>query len=126
MRVGGSPELLREAAIAELEKLEGDVLTNLLSLYFEEAVGQVSELSDAIRRSDTLAVGQTAHKLMGSSLTLGAAHVSRIAFELETAANAGDLTVAEELLNELRTGLDETRHAFRIRVAESPDDDGNR
>ncbi|MDX6668555.1 MAG: hypothetical protein QOK04_1935, partial [Solirubrobacteraceae bacterium] len=31
-----------------------------------------------------------------------------------------------ELLNELRTGLDETRHAFRIRVAESPDDDGNR
>lgn len=104
-----------EAVIAELESLEGDVLSDLLSLYFEEAAGQVSELSDAIGRGDAQAVGRTAHKLLGSSSTLGAAHVSRVVSELETAAKAGSLGAAGELVGRLRSALDDTRSAFRSR-----------
>jgi HPt (histidine-containing phosphotransfer) domain-containing protein len=112
-----TPALLDEAVIAELDNLEGVVLTDLVSLYFDEATERMSELSGAIGRGETLTVGQTAHKLKGSSSTLGAAQVSHLASELETTANAGDLTVADELLDRLRNGLDETRKAFRGRVA---------
>jgi HPt (histidine-containing phosphotransfer) domain-containing protein len=111
--------------IAELESLEGVVLTDLLSLYFDEAAGHMSELRGAIGRGETLTVAQTAHKLKGSSRTLGATHVSHIASELEATAKAGDLDVADELLDRLRSGLDETWRAFRKPRGATPSDDGN-
>jgi HPt (histidine-containing phosphotransfer) domain-containing protein len=112
---GGTPELLHEAVIAELENLEGEVLTDLLSMYFDQAAGHVSELSSAIDRGETFTVSQTAHKLKGSSAVLGAAHVARVASKLEATAKAGDLTAADGLLDSLQSGLDETRQAFRSR-----------
>jgi HPt (histidine-containing phosphotransfer) domain-containing protein len=120
---GGSPKLLREAVLVELEELEGDVLTELVSLYFDEAAKEVSELIGAIGRGDTLQVGQTAHKLGGSSSTVGAELVSNIACELEATAKAGDLPVAAELLEKLRSALNETRTAFRTRAARTQADD---
>jgi HPt (histidine-containing phosphotransfer) domain-containing protein len=113
------PELLDEVVIAEIESLDGVALTNLLTLYFDEAARHVSELGAAIGRGEALTVGQRAHKLKGGSATIGAAHVSHIASELEATAKAADLTVADELLDRLRSGLDETRNAFRSRVAAS-------
>jgi hypothetical protein len=109
----GSSELLDEAAVAELENLDDEVLPELVSLYFDEAPKQLHALSDAIARGEALRVGQTAHMLKGSSRTLGAARVARIAAELEGAAKAGDLTGAEDLLANLRSGLDETENALR-------------
>jgi HPt (histidine-containing phosphotransfer) domain-containing protein len=93
------------------------VLTTLVSLYFDEAAEQVSELRGAIARTEVLSVSQTAHKLKGGSATLGAAHVSHIAGRLETAADEGDLTLADELVDRLNDALDETRAAFHSRVA---------
>ena len=113
------PELLHEAVLAEIESLEGEVLKSLLPLYFEGAAERMTELSGAIGRGDTLTVGQTAHELNGSSGSLGASHVSHIASELEATANAGDLTVADELLDRLRSAIDDTKKAFRSRLAES-------
>ena len=113
------PNLLDEAVIAELENLEGVVLTELLSLYFDDAAGLISELGDAIGRGETFTVAKRAHKLRGSSATIGAAHLSQIASELEAAAEAGDVSRMSELFATLRTGLDETRKAVRARVTES-------
>jgi PAS domain S-box-containing protein len=110
--------LLDGALVAELENLDGDVLTELLSLYFEQAAVHVSELSGAIGRGETHTVGATAHKLKGSSSTLGAAQVALIAAELEAAAGAGNQTAADDLLDRLRNALDETEKAFRNRVAQ--------
>ena len=118
----GAPELLQEAVVAELENLEGEVLTTLLSLFFDEAAGQISDLRGAIGRGEALAVSQTAHKLKGGSSTIGALRVSHIAAQLETTAEAGDLVVAEQLVDRLRDALDETREAFRSRVADTHND----
>jgi CheY-like chemotaxis protein len=116
---GVRPELLDEAVIGELESLDGVVLTDLLSLYFDDAAGLISELGDAIGRGETFAVAERAHKLRGSSATIGAAHLSDIASELEARALAGDRTGMKELLAPLREGLDETRKAVRARATES-------
>ncbi|MEA2427283.1 MAG: Hpt domain [Thermoleophilaceae bacterium] len=120
----GRPELLGEAVIAEIEGLEGVVLSSLLSLYFDGAASDLTDISGAIGRGETLTVSRTAHKLKGGSSTIGAARVSHIASQLEASAKAGDLTVAHELLDSLRCGLDETREAFRSRAAE-PTTHGN-
>ena len=108
--------LLDEEVVAELEALDGDVMLDLVSLYFDQASDQMSELSVAIADGETLAIGQTAHKLKGSSSTVGARNVSRSAAELELAARTGDLASADSLLDRLSTGLDDARDAFRSRM----------
>ena len=109
--------LLNEAVIAELESVEGVVLADQLSQYFKDAAAHVIELNGAIGRAETLRVGRTAHKLKGSSRTLGAVRIAHLASDLEAMAAARDLVVADKLLDKLRTGLDETREAFRKRAA---------
>jgi HPt (histidine-containing phosphotransfer) domain-containing protein len=115
---GDVVQILDEAVISELEKLDGDVLAGLLALYFEQAAGQLSTLTGALERGDAPAVAETAHKLKGGSITLGAVHVSRLASELEATARGGDLTAAGGLLGELRSELGRTTAAFASRAAE--------
>ncbi len=111
----GAAPILDEAVIAELEGLEGDVLPGLLSLYFEEASAQIPELREAVGRGEAATIAAVAHKLKGASRTLGAARVSQIAAELQATAKAGDLSPADELLDRLHSGLEETRDAYRDR-----------
>jgi HPt (histidine-containing phosphotransfer) domain-containing protein len=113
----GASELLQETIVGELESLEGEALTTLLSFFFDEAVEQISDLRGAVERGDALAVSEMAHKLRGGSSTLGALRVSDIAAELETRAKAGDLTLADELVDRLHNALEETRAAFHSRGA---------
>jgi HPt (histidine-containing phosphotransfer) domain-containing protein len=80
--------------------------------------------SGAISRAEPLVVKVTAHKLSGGSRTIGASRVAQIASELEATANAGDLTPAGDLLDKLRSVLDDTQKAFQSRAAE-PRNDGN-
>jgi PAS domain S-box-containing protein len=120
---GGDPQMLDEAVVAELENLEAGMLTRLLALYFDEAAGDMAALGAAVAGGETDPLARTAHKLKGSSSTLGAAHVAQIAAELEMTARGGDLVGADELLERLRGGLDGTRQAFDRRLAE-PGRDG--
>jgi CheY-like chemotaxis protein/HPt (histidine-containing phosphotransfer) domain-containing protein len=110
-------ELLDEVVVAALENLDGDMLADVVPMYCEQAGAHIFELACAAGRGETLTVARTAHKLKGSSVTLGAALVAEIASELEATAQAGDLSVADQLLERLRTALDETREAFRTRAA---------
>jgi two-component system sensor histidine kinase/response regulator len=121
-RAGDMVEILNEAVISELEALDGDVLTTLLALYFDQAASHISELTGAIQRGDAPTVVEMAHKLKGGSLTLGAVRVSRLASELEATARGGDLTDAEDLLGNLRSALGKTTAAFAGRTAEPTTD----
>ena len=120
---GADPHMLDEAIVLELEALDGDVLGDLVALYFDDAAQRAAKLVDAVGQADPDAVARMAHTLKGSSSTLGAAHVAHIASELEQAAKAGDLAPAPALLDSLHLALEETRKAFRDRTAE-PNNDG--
>jgi HPt (histidine-containing phosphotransfer) domain-containing protein len=115
-RAGDVAEILDEAVISELEALDGDMLTTLLALYFDQSADNISELTGAVERADAPTVVEMAHKLKGASLTLGAVHVSRLASELEATARGGDLTDADDLLGRLRSGLGKTTAAFAGRA----------
>ncbi|MCA1693254.1 MAG: Hpt domain-containing protein, partial [Actinobacteria bacterium] len=66
----------------------------------------------AMDRGDALTVSQAAHKLKGSSATIGAARVAHIAGALATTAPASDLSGAEELLDRLSRALAQTEEAL--------------
>ena len=65
-----------------------------------------------------------AHKLKGSSNSVGATHVSRVAGKLEACAKGKGLKNAGGLLQSLATAVDETEAAFRERLAD-PEYSGN-
>jgi len=110
-------QLLHEAVVAELEALDGELFASLLSLYFDEAEEHMSVLRDAATKGDDLAVARRAHQLKGASATMGAALVTQIASELETAAKSGDLSCANALMDRLRSALAQTAAAYRTRDA---------
>ena len=104
--------LLDVAIVSELEQLDAGILTHLTSMYFAEAAEQLAVLDGAVKSGEMLNVSQVAHKLKGSSSTLGATRVAQILDELETAATEGDLSDGAALIARLRRGLDDTRTAF--------------
>ena len=108
-------ELLNELVIADLEGLDGDILPELLALYFDQSAEHLGELDGAIASDDADSVRKTAHKLKGSSLTLGAVHVGEVAAELEMVAKAGGLSGADAMVVRLRDALGTTRAAFANR-----------
>ncbi|MBA2342509.1 MAG: response regulator, partial [Thermoleophilaceae bacterium] len=105
--------VLDEAVIGDLQDLEPDALSKLLSMYFEEASSQLSALEHLVGRSDAPAAAKVAHKLKGSSGAVGAARIAGIAKELEIQALDGDLGNAGELLDRLGSALGDTEAAFR-------------
>jgi two-component system, sensor histidine kinase and response regulator len=119
---GAAPQILDEAVVVGLDSLELGMLSRLLALFLDQAGDDVAALSAALARGETVAIARTAHKLKGSSRTLGAAHVAQIASELEASAVAGDLSATDELIDRLRRGLNDTRQAFGSRRA-PPDED---
>ncbi len=110
-------ELLDEHVLDDLTELGGPVLAKLLSAYTGEAENDLAQLERAVRRGDMTAAGDTAHRLKGTSATVGAARVAQIASEVEVAA-AGDSAGARELLDALRGAFDDTAQAMRGRVAQ--------
>ncbi len=61
----------------------------LLSDYLDQSRPQVSELSQAARRSDAASVARAAHALRSSSATLGATNLAGFLDDAEQQARAG-------------------------------------
>jgi PAS domain S-box-containing protein len=112
--------LLDEKLIGELEAMDDAMLSNITSLYFEQVAGEMTLLGTAVDSGEVLTVSAVAHKLKGSSYTLGATRVAEILGELEDAARGGDMSGAAELMARLRGGLAETRSALENRPPRLP------
>ena len=114
------PSLLDETTIGELENLDHAMLSRLSALYFTQAEGQMAELDGAIDSREFSTVGEVAHKLKGSSRTLGATRVAEILADIEAAARGGDAGEAQELVVRLRCGLTDTQAALAGRLDRIP------
>lgn len=113
--------VLDEDVIADLEKLGVQVLPELLALYFRQTPGEISELRKAVGGDDAATVASLMHKLKGSSSSVGAAQLSRVAGEIEACAKDRGLSNVQRLLQELDSALEDTEAAFRLRDAGPPE-----
>ena len=110
--------LVDERVLAELVDLGEGMLAELLAAYRDEARADLAQLEGAADGGDLAVVSNIAHRLKGSSATIGAAGVARIAAELEVAAGARDSAAAAELVDALSRALRETDRALRDRIAD--------
>jgi hypothetical protein len=98
--------VLRQSQIAELMELDaatpGGFLAELLDGYLKAAPERLSELSDAVRSADTRKLHHLAHRFRGAAANLGVTLMLEPLRELETMAEHGILTGADEHLLEAR------------------------
>lgn len=88
----------------------------LLDLFVGQAPGLLATLRDRVAREDPDGVVQSAHKLRGSCLNLGAGRMSRVCRRLEQTAGAGDLAQAPSLLEDLDRAFEATRTELSTRL----------
>ncbi|GAB4427734.1 MAG: hypothetical protein Kow0031_07810 [Anaerolineae bacterium] len=91
-----------------LEDYEGDreIFMEMLEMLAQQAVAQLGEVAHAVANGDARQTAFVAHSLKGASATLGADRLSEVAFRLEAAGKAGDMSEAGPLVQELSTEVE--------------------
>jgi HPt (histidine-containing phosphotransfer) domain-containing protein len=108
------PAPLDERILADLHDdfaSTGDLpeLAELFRRYLESSADQLRLVTEAVESGSADAIKLAAHKLKGSSRTLGAGREGAVAAKLEEAAGDGDLPAARRTLSELETAFALTR-----------------
>jgi two-component system sensor histidine kinase/response regulator len=111
--------VIDEAILAGLDALDAAAFDELKTMYLEEAGAGLAALRSAVENEDADAIARSAHRLRGSSSTLGAVMVANLAGDLERRAKSGDLVGAGLLVDRLASSLDDTREAFVLRIAQN-------
>jgi CheY-like chemotaxis protein/HPt (histidine-containing phosphotransfer) domain-containing protein len=111
------PTLLDDATLANLHEdfaATDDLpeLAKLIRNFLARGSEQVDAVALAAERGDTEAVRQAAHKLKGSSQSLGAGLTGQVAAKVERAGAAGDLSAARRGVRELEVVFSLTRSAL--------------
>jgi CheY-like chemotaxis protein/HPt (histidine-containing phosphotransfer) domain-containing protein len=91
-----------------LERLRGneELLAELQEMFASEAATAIDRLRSGIAAGDDEAVFQTAHRLRGQLLLLGAEEAAEIAEAIESASHAGRAKSAAARLEELAASLE--------------------
>jgi len=98
-------ELAREA--------QPELLDELFLLFTEATPLAFEQISTGLAQGDAPDVVQAAHKLKGSSGSIGASRMHALARLLEEAARQGSLDHGDELLADLKQGFDDFTQAFK-------------
>lgn len=98
-----------------LERMSGDrqLLASLFQLFLDDAPKKLGGIDAWIAHGDLYQVERTAHSLKGSSATVGAVHLSRIAGQLEQAAKDGRVDEVSAMRRELGPICEQTLAAMR-------------
>jgi CheY-like chemotaxis protein/HPt (histidine-containing phosphotransfer) domain-containing protein len=100
------PTLLDEAVLGRLHEdfaSTGDLpeLAGLISSFIARAGDQLAIVESAVQAGEPQAIRAAAHKLKGSSRTLGASLLGAVAAKLEAAGDAGDVPAARRSVADL-------------------------
>ena len=107
-------QLLDTDAVNEARSMFRAKFTTMSGYYFEDAQGYLDNIRDAIAGANVAGIVAPAHTLKSSSRQMGAARVSIIAKEIETAAREqvnGTTWFAAQLV-ELEQAFSDTRAAY--------------
>jgi len=98
-----------EQAVGEFDG-DAEFLKQLVGEFLAVAAGQVMEMRRALEERDCERIWREAHSIKGGAANLTAAPLSEVAYALEKAGRARDLSHAGELIDALEAGLDKLRH----------------
>jgi HPt (histidine-containing phosphotransfer) domain-containing protein len=87
-------------------------LGELIGSFLDRCADQIERVATAVAVGDPASIHDTAHKLKGSSRTLGAGRLGTVAAAIEGAADAFDIATARALMAELRETFIESHAAL--------------
>lgn len=94
-----------------LSRLGGDeeLLKEILALFLEDAPRQIETLKEALERGDSAMVRHQAHTLKGSSGSVGAIAIEKVAMEMQEAGKTGNLNMAASLLKRVEKEFEDLK-----------------
>ena len=107
-----SGALLDPTQLSVLERMRPGSMAYLLGLYVEDLAVSEGHLAQAVSSGDLMAVRRICHKLMGSSLSIGAKAMARALEELGQQARAGEIEACRLAWRHARQVLADTRTAI--------------
>jgi two-component system sensor histidine kinase/response regulator len=118
----GLEEPLDEGVLAGLRELgDADLLSELSTMFLDDASSRLAALRDAVEEGDAQAVERIAHTLKGASGNMGATRMAAFCSELQDVGTSGDLGRAAELLGRLEEEFGRVRPALEAEVAKGLD-----
>ncbi|MEW6737517.1 MAG: Hpt domain-containing protein [Acidobacteriota bacterium] len=105
------------AELRGVDKEGSDVFVSLITTYLNESQHLLSELRKAIELADTKVVLQLAHRLKGSSATLGAIKLSTLSLSLEKQARTGTINNVNDILLQLEAEFENVRKVFEDQIS---------
>ncbi|MCM2253814.1 MAG: response regulator, partial [Ramlibacter sp.] len=109
--------LIDEAIVGELADLaepgQPPLLPGLIGDYLNETPASISAIEQHLRQCATADLGRRAHKLGGTSASLGAVGVAEVCYRIEQLAVRSDLQQMPALIEELQMRFARTRAAFQ-------------
>lgn len=83
------------------EEGEPDVVEEMMSVFLSDAPSLVSDIRNAVERSDAESLSMAAHRFKSSSFQMGAARMGELCLQLENKGEEGELSGTKELFVEL-------------------------
>lgn len=97
LTVFDNQQVLDVQVLEQLREEIGNAFIKMVTVFLEDAPGQLDALVQAIAANDALAMGELAHSLKGAGRNLGANQFSAHAKKLEDLGRHGSVQGAEEL-----------------------------
>lgn len=92
-----------------LKEFNKELVSQILSIYLTDGRFDLDELIKAVNDEDFLLAGKKAHKLTGSSKTVGAIQVAQIAEELEVIIKSNPKKLQKDSLEKLVAAFTEVK-----------------
>jgi HPt (histidine-containing phosphotransfer) domain-containing protein len=112
--------LLNESVLRDLAALSEpgapSMLKALIDDWLREAPAVVVAMKQHVREGDSGELARRAHKLGGTSASLGASGVAEVCYRIEEQVRGGELGVLPQLVDELEMRFARTRGALNKRV----------
>ncbi|OQW94371.1 MAG: hypothetical protein BWK79_06175, partial [Beggiatoa sp. IS2] len=104
---------IKETLFAFVNEDEPEVISELISIYQDDAKNLFAELRQAVSQQDANAIAEAAHTLKSSSANLGIDLLAEMSLTLERLARAGDLRTAPQYLADLETEYTKVKLALQ-------------
>ncbi len=108
-------ELINNNALDELRSMdeEGEFLKEIVNLFITDSVNTLDDIKKHMSAGDFGAVNKSAHKLKGSSLSIGAQALGDYCFKLEKSPGLDNDEQKEQAMTELQSLYDQSVEALK-------------
>jgi len=107
----------RAEALARMDG-DADLVEEITGVFLEEVPNQMAKIAEALEADDPARVQRQAHTLKGAAANIGAGAMRERAFQVELAAEAGDMRKARSRFSMLEQDLD--RLTAALSCSDSP------